>query len=196
MHLPVPFPALAPLCPDRVRHRASMSLCLLLSACEPIGGKDDTGGMIGPGGVQDLTAPDQTRGSIASGAAIDLAWAADSSVACWPTTEDLNFDGHHVFYRLRQPEQSLLSVTLQPDDGVDLSLYLLQFGVGAEQLPPNVSQAVSCEAGYDQTRDRNPGAAEDARLTATTNAYDVLIGVAGANGATTGGFELTVALEQ
>lgn len=181
----------------RAARGAQLGLALsVLAGCEALGGKDDTAGAVPAGEAQDIEAPGTFEGDVANGLGIDLAWAADSSVACWPTTEDANFNGNHVFFRLSQPEQSVLRATLEPDSGVDLSLYLLQFGQGSEQLPPAVSQAVSCEAGYDQTNDNNPGQAEDAALTATTNAYDVIIGVAGAGGTTDGGFRLVLALEQ
>lgn len=165
-------------------------------ACVDTGGGKDDSGEPGGGGLVQLSGPGTTEGSIDGGAILDLAWAANSSVACWPTTEDPNFEGKHVFFAFDQPEQSVLSVALQPEAGVDLSLYLLQFGVGAEQLPPEVSGAVSCEAGYDQSADSNPGEPEDARLTATTNPYAVIIGVAGAAGVTRGDFSLTLSLEQ
>ena len=177
--------------------RVQMGLMLsVLAGCEGIGGKDDTAGAVPAGEAQEVEAPGTFAGDIANGLAIDLAWAADSSVACWPTTEDVNFDGNHVFFRLSQPEQSVLRATLRPTDGADLSLYVLQFGEGSEQLPPAVSQAVTCEAGYDQSNDSNPGDSEAAAVTATTNAYDLIIGVAGAGGQQAGAFSLQLALEQ
>jgi hypothetical protein len=171
-------------------------MLVVLAGCESIGGKDDTAGAVPAGEAQEIEAPGTFAGNIGSGLVIDLRWAADSSVACWPTTEDVNFNGNHVFFSLRQPEQSVLRATLRPTDGADLSLYLLQFGVESAQVPPGVSQAVSCEAGYDQTNDNNPGETEDAALTATTNAYDVIVGVAGAGGLEAGAFSLQLALEQ
>ncbi|MBL8618923.1 MAG: hypothetical protein JNM72_25150 [Deltaproteobacteria bacterium] len=176
--------------------RVQVGLALVvLAGCEELGGKDDSGGAVPAGEAQDIEAPGTFAGDIANGLSIDLAWAADSSVACWPTTEDVNFDGNHVFFRLSQPEQSVLRASLRPTDGADLSLYLLQFGEGSEQLPPAVSQAVTCEAGYDQTNDSNPGDSEEAAVTATTNAYDVIIGVAGAGGLDAGAFSLQLDLE-
>ena len=172
------------------------ALCALPACVDGGGGKDDSAADDGAGGLRTISSPGDTSGRIDGGVILDLAWAANSSVACWPTTEDPNFDGKHVFFAFDQPEQSVLNVSLQPEDGVDLSLYLLQFGVGAEQLPPDVSGAVSCEAGYDQSDDSNPGEPEDARLTATTNPYSVIIGVAGAAGVTRGDFVLTLSLEQ
>ncbi len=171
------------------------SLCALPACVDGVGGKDDSAAE-DEGGLRTIDGPGDTSGRIDGGAILDLAWAANSSVACWPTTEDPNFEGKHVFFAFDQPEQSVLTVSLQPEAGVDLSLYLLQFGVGAEQLPPEVSGAVSCEAGYDQSNDSNPGEPEEARLTATTNPYAVIIGVAGAAGVTQGDFVLSLALEQ
>ena len=53
---------------------------------------------------------------------------------------------------------------------------------------------MSCEAGYDAQRDSNPGVSETVTLDAATNAYNVVIGVAGAKGVKSGGYTLKVEL--
>lgn len=133
--------------------------------------------------------------NLGSGSTIDLDWADESDVACFPGTENLNFDGNHVFFWFAQPESSVLTVTATPESGVDSSVYVIQ-SANRYEVPPDVVSAVSCEAGYDAQTDSNPGEADEAVVTATTNPYDVLIGVAGAGGITSGSVTLTLALEQ
>ncbi len=171
-------------------------------ACEGGDKSEDSGGSAWvqaegwPAGVWALPMGNSGPGDLADGQSIALEWAWESDVACFPGTEDMNFKGPHQFFAFDQPENSVLTVTATPDDGVDLSVYLLQFGVGSGQVPPEVSAAVTCEAGFDQTNDSNPGVAESASVTATTNPYQVLVGVAGAQGVSSGGFSLRVDLAQ
>jgi len=163
------------------------------------------------GGVNPCTAPDGNGGwpaavepacvgetiivDLSAGSSIDLDWADESDVACFPGTENLNFDGSHVFFWFAQPENSVLTVTASPDSGVDSSVYAIQ-SADRYEVPPNVVSAVSCESGYDAQTDNNPGEPDSVQLTATTNGYDVLIGVAGAGGTTSGTVELTLELQQ
>ncbi len=132
---------------------------------------------------------------LSSGSSIDLDWADESDVACFPGTENLNFDGKHVFFWYAQPENSVLTITASPESGVDSSVYAIQ-SAGRYEVPPNVVSAVSCESGYDAQTDSNPGEEDSVTLTATTNGYDVLIGVAGAGGTSSGTVELTLSLQQ
>jgi len=181
------------------------SLAGLTTACDDLG-KDSASGGVNPcaasadnGGWPTSVEPACTGESIvvelASGRTIDLDWADESDVACFPGTENLNFDGAHVFYWFAQPANSVLTVTATPDSGVDSSVYAIQSAARYE-VPPDVVSAISCEAGYDAQTDSNPGEADSVQLTATTNSYDVLIGVAGAGGTSTGSVTLTLELQQ
>ena len=156
------------------------------------GGGDGNDGW--PASVTRIEAGEVVEGDLATGELVDLDWADQSNVACFPATEFLNFEGNHVFYAVEQPEGSVLSVTVTPDADVDVSVYMLQYGGGSRYVPPEVPSAVTCEAGFDQTNDSNPGEAESASVTATTNPYTVLIGVAGPAGVTAGAFQLSVDL--
>lgn len=131
-------------------------------------------------------------GDLSKGGVIDLAFAAKSSMACWPATENLNFTGNHVLYSLSLPKQTEMTITATPDSSsTDLSLYAYTVSsTGTAALPPDVSSAVSCEAGYDQKTDHNPGVAETVKLIATTNSYQVIVGVAGAGTTKSGTFKL------
>lgn len=137
-------------------------------------------------------------GNLSDGQTLSLDWADQASVACWPGTEDTNFQGKHVLYGLAEPmpANSTLTITLTPGSNtVDVSLYAYQLGTTRYDVPPDVPSAVSCEAGFDQANDSNPGEAETVTLTTTGNPYNVLIGVAGTAGQTSGAFTLTLDLE-
>lgn len=139
--------------------------------------------------------PKIIQGKLDGGSTIDLAWAAKSTVACFPSTKNDHFNGNHVLYALDLPPSSELVVTATPGSSAqDISLY--GFTVGATDttsIPPSVSSAVSCEASYGTTSlssPYNPGQAETMKLNATTNGYRVIVGVAGAQGLKAGSFSL------
>jgi hypothetical protein len=149
-----------------------------------------------PDNVCHITADASVSDDLANGAVLaHLDWADQSDVACFPATENLNFGGAHLLYWIDQPEDTTLTATVSPDSGVDVSVYVLQMGTTRFEVPPDVVSVVSCEAGFDQTNDSNPGETESASVIATTNPYNVLIGVAGADGHTTGGFVLDISFD-
>ncbi len=139
----------------------------------------------------------EVKGNLSAGKTISLPWAAKSSVACFPATEFDNFKGNHVFYGLQLPKESVVTITAVPDDPkTDINLYALQLGAtDFSRVPPNIPSATTCEASYDQKTDSNPGVTEKVTLNATTNPYNVVIGVAGPKGVLTGGFTLKVELK-
>lgn len=134
------------------------------------------------------------KGKLESGGKIALDWAANSSMACWPATENANFNGNHTLFTTTLPPYSDLQITAVPlDPKLDLSVYsYMTSATGTPGLPPGISSALSCEAGYDAKKDSNPGASETVKQIALKNGYKVVIGVAGANGAAAGAFELKV----
>ncbi len=136
----------------------------------------------------------ETTGKLETGGKIDISFASNSQVACWPATENVNFNGNHVLYRTTIPPQSEMIVTAEPTDPkVDVSVYALMIGSkDTKHYPPNSPSAVTCEAGYDQKKDSNPGAAEKLKIQATTHPYNVIIGVAGAQGTTAGAYKLKI----
>lgn len=137
------------------------------------------------------------KGKLESGGKIDLAFASKSSVACWPATEDVNFNGNHVIYKTTLPTYTDMTITATPSDAkTDLSVYAYMVATtDTTSIPPNVASVTSCEAGYDQKTDNNPGKAETTKLNSTNHSYTVYIGVAGANGTTAGAFDLKVDLK-
>jgi hypothetical protein len=136
----------------------------------------------------------ETTGKLETGGVFDLAFAANSSNACWPATENVNFNGNHVLYRTTIPPQSEMTVTAVPSDSkTDVSVYAMMIGAtDTTHYPPNMPSSVTCEAGYDYKKDSNPGVADSAKIQATTHSYNVIIGVAGANGAKAGAYTLKV----
>lgn len=139
----------------------------------------------------------EVKGNLSAGKPVELAWAANSSVACFPATEFDNFRGNHVFYGFQLPKQSVVTITAIPDDPkTDVNVYAYSISsTDFKRLPPNVASVTSCEAGYDQKKDKNPGVTEKITLNATTNPYNVIVGVAGPKGVTSGGYTLKVELK-
>ncbi len=144
-----------------------------------------------------LTAHDLAMGQ----AAPDLAFAANSSVACFPATRFDRFEGNHVFYALKEPmpPKSQLVVEAVPGSAVDVSLYALRMGATTIMVPPNVPSVTSCEASYDITPgagQTDPGATESIEiLNPTGNPYNILWGVAGSQSqGASGAYDVNVKL--
>lgn len=143
----------------------------------------------------------EVKGNLSEGEVIsDLSWASQSSTACFPATQNAKFKANHVLYHMDLPPKSILNIKLIPDnpEGPAMSLYGYQIGTTNYSVVPELSSAVSCEA--DHINDRPVrGKVEDGTrslyFNATTNPYNVVIGVTGVEGAT-GGYTLQIELEQ
>lgn len=165
-------------------------LLAILAACNNVDGGTVNGKTINDVDIPDRD-PDVTRtGDLATGAEIDLAWANTSDVACFPGNENANFDGNHVFFTEEKGGAEDIFIVVDPDSGVDTSFYVLEF-TDEVQTPPDISGQPRCEAAYDQTNDRNPGSPEAVTLQGFPE-KKMVIGVAGANGATEGTFTLSL----
>ena len=134
-----------------------------------------------------------------------LRWAEQSNVACFPGTRFEMFDGNHVFYRITLPAASSMSVTVTPKNNAQISLYALRQGnAPADQtVPPNVKSAISCEASYPiyanlgggrTVRNKDDGTRK-VEYISVGSPFSILIGVAGAKGATDGEFSLKVEIK-
>lgn len=145
--------------------------------------------------VTELTTSASVAGDLSHGETIDLSFASESGMACWPATEDTNFEGNHVYYAVAMPTHSKLIATVMPEAGVDVSIYMYQLATDSFYTPEEVPYSVSCEAGYDQVDNSNPGEAESAEVTAMSHPYNVFVGVAGAAGELSGGYTLSLTLE-
>jgi hypothetical protein len=140
------------------------------------------------------------QGKLENGAAIaDLGFAAKSSVACFPATQNEKFRGHHVFFGTQLPPRSIVEITVTPaDPSQDLSIYAYEIGTNAFTLPPALSTCVSCEAEHKWDRPKR-GKTQDhtrtVKLNAIGNPYNIVIGVSGPAAATKGAFTLTLKTE-
>jgi hypothetical protein len=130
------------------------------------------------------------EGKLEDGKAMSLDWATGTNVGCWPATENRNFDGHHVLTsEVYGPDMDVF-VRVTPQDGVDVSLYTLRIAPKDEHLPPTIYRA-SCQASYDRKGDHNPGVSEGVQVRGS-HEYRIVVGVAGAAGAKTGGYRVEV----
>ena len=139
----------------------------------------------------------EVKGKLEDGAPIEnLDWAASSSMACWPATQNTKFRGPHVMYVTQLPTKSEMTITVKPDDeSSDLSLWA--YSIGEVRLPPEVPSCVSCEADHKWDRpvkNKTQDSSRSVKLRAIQNPYQVVIGVSGPAGAK-GGYTLTVSVK-
>lgn len=129
----------------------------------------------------------------------DLSWAWNSSNACFPATQKVQFDGKHLLFTGIIPAYTELTVTLIPDDPkADFSLYGYLTGEQNQAVVPDLIRCIRCEADY--RRDRpiagrpNRGNTRTLQeMLAIQRPYRLTIGVAGAKGLGEGGFTLEIA---
>ncbi len=142
----------------------------------------------------------EVKGNLETGKLIeDLTFASKSSVACFPATQNEKFRGNHVFFSTQIPPQSIMKITVIPDDtSADMSLYAYEIGTNNFTLPPDLAQCVTCEAEHKWDRPKK-GKTQDHTRTVSVNAirnpYNVVIGVAGPTGVTAGAFTLKIELQ-
>lgn len=141
------------------------------------------------------------EGELSEGQTMPLRWAENSSVACFPGTRFVEFQGHHVLYRMTMPAYSDLKITVQPKDPKDrINIYALRLGINNQDTPPNISSAISCEAAYPiYAGDPNfnaPAEPQSVSYISVNRPYTILIGVSGAKGIVEGAYELKVELKE
>ncbi|MCX6317161.1 MAG: hypothetical protein NTW29_07710 [Bacteroidetes bacterium] len=130
----------------------------------------------------------------------DLSWAANSSNACFPATQNAKFNGNHVLYSTSLPPRSIITITVKPtDDAGNLSIYGYMMGNKEFMIVPNLPSCITCEAdhkwdmpwkGKVQTSERkiefqNP----------TQNTYNIVIGVTSPKDMPGGTYKLMVKLK-
>ncbi len=141
------------------------------------------------------------KGDLKDGIIIhDLTWAWRSSVACFPETQASKFRGNHVLYQTELPSQSIMEITVIPDDtNADYSLYAYQIGLNNNSLVPDLSSCVSCEADHKWDRPKANKTQDHTRsignFTSITSAYKIIIGVVRPKGITSGGYTLKITLK-
>lgn len=134
-----------------------------------------------------------TAGKIDEGKTIDLEFAQKSSNACFVAPAFDHYRGNHVFFATELPRSSDMIITVTPDEGAEINLYAYTIGKTRFDLPPELASCVTCEAA-PSTSAKATGPRK-IRLNATSNPYNVVIGVAGAKGVTKGGFKLSIDLK-
>lgn len=137
------------------------------------------------------------EGDLSDGKKIyDLSWASNSSVACFPATQNTKFNGNHVLYVTEIPPHSKMKITVIPDDEkANMSIYAYQDGTTKNVYPPELNTCVSCEAEHKWDYPKKGKTQDHTRtveLNAINNPYRVVIGVAGADGLETGKFKLQI----
>ena len=143
----------------------------------------------------------KVSGKLESGKPLtSLEWAWKSSMACFPATQQLAYNGNHVFFTAELPTKSEMYITVIPKDPtVNLSVYAYEFAPGKGVFPPDVQSVVACEA--EQKWDRpKKGKTQDhtrvlPRLTAIGNPYSVIIGVTSPKAITAADFDVQVEIK-
>lgn len=140
-------------------------------------------------------------GSLKDGTQLtDYSWAWNSANACFPATQKAKFTGKHVFFTTKLPPRSILTVTVRPKDkSKNLSIYGYQIAPDKNTLPENLQSCVTCEAEHKWDYPKKGRTQDESRtitFNATTNSYNIMIGVAGADGLTEADFTLAFTLKQ
>ncbi len=131
----------------------------------------------------------------------DLSWAWNSAVACFPGTRASKFTGKHVLYALDLPSYTEIEIDLIPaDQNANFSIYAYEIGTISESnTVPNLSQCIRCEADHKwdyKVRGKTQDHTRHVRdILALANPYQVVIGVAGANGLKDGAYRLEVKIK-
>ncbi len=132
-------------------------------------------------------------GDLADGETLSsLSWGESGTIACWAVPA-ASYTGAHVFHTLDQPQQRDFYVRLTPNQGLDMSLYVMQRSEGSTTEPPDATLGGGgdCDGAYDSNG--NASQPEVACVASFTGyAYSVLIGVAGAGGLTSGKYKLEI----
>ncbi len=140
------------------------------------------------------------KGNLEKGRIIeDLSWASNSAVACFPGTQNTKFRGHHVLYSMVLVSRAELTITVIPDNkNNNFSLYAYQIGTNNYSTVPNLSSCVSCEADHKwdyPKRGKTQDHTRSVYLNSIENQYNVVIGVVGAEGLSSGGFTLKIEMK-
>jgi len=139
-------------------------------------------------------------GDLASGALIeDLSWAANSSNACFPATQNLKFRGNHVLFATSIPPRSILTISVTPvDTNGDLSIYGYMMGNKEYRVVPDLPGCITCEADHKWDRPwRGKVQTSERKIefqNPTQNTYNIVIGIAAPKDVTTGQFNMKIKL--
>lgn len=141
------------------------------------------------------------NGDLANGQLLDdLSWAANSSNACFPATQNLKFMGNHVFYAITMPPRSIINISVTPTDANgDMSIYGYMLGAKEHYLVPNLPSCITCEADHKWDRPWKGKVQTSERKiefqNPTQNTYNILIGITAPKDVRTGLFTVKVKLK-
>ncbi len=130
-----------------------------------------------------------------------LAWAWNSAVACFPETQKRKFTGNHVLYAAELSAYSEMEITVIPaDKNANFSLYAYEVGqIEKGNIVPNLNSCIRCEADHKwdyKKRGQTQNHTRTVRdILAINRPYQVVIGVAGAEGLQEGGYTLQISLK-
>jgi len=172
---------------------ALSTLLLASTGCPGEGG--GPGPLLQNGATMPETAPDNGwSGNLSDGETMDIDWGSSGGFACWPGTEETNWTGAFVF-----EDDSLAEgvgdyhVRVTPTDPlVDVSLLAIKVGTDTTEYPPELGSGIACDTSYDRENDSNPGYSEAVIVQGGQNPYRIVVGVAGANGTTSGAYDVEV----
>ncbi len=142
----------------------------------------------------------EIKGNLANGKSMDdLSWASTSSMACFPATQNTKFRGNHVLFATQIPPYSEMTVTVIPDSKTaNMSIYGYQVGTSNYALPPDIGSCVSCEAEHKWDYQKSGKTQDHTRsiyFNSIEGSYNIVIGVAGAEGLKAGTFTIKVDLK-
>lgn len=137
------------------------------------------------------------EGNLNTGFLMPLDWAQSSQVACFPGTRFTEFRGNHLLYRVQLPAAANVKITVTPKSKKHrINLYALRLGANNYDSPPDIARAISCEASYPlyagKPNLKAPAKPQSVEYMSIRKPYNILIGVAGAEGVTEGDFELKI----
>lgn len=141
----------------------------------------------------------EVQGDLANGSIMeDLSWAWSSSNACFTETRVDRFTGSHVLYSCDLPKYTEYEITVIPEDeDANFSIYAYQVGqVNESNTVPNLPSCIRCEAEFKWQYKRRGKTQDHTRtvkdILAINNPYQVVIGVVGAEGLTSGAYTLRI----
>lgn len=182
----------------------SMAALIALTACQPDGTDPDPDPDPDPmfaaiTQVEDLSSAASNTttisGDLSDGEIMDdLTWAANSSVACFPATRFIEFQGNQLYYQVDIPQGKELVVTVTPTGERKRINVYGYINFDGSNTPP-VQSVTSCEAGYElYVGDPNlsaPGEPQDISFSQAVNrGFTVFVCVSGAKDVTSGTFDL------
>lgn len=141
------------------------------------------------------------KGNLNEGYTIsEYGWAWNSSNACFPATQKSKFTGKHTLYIIKLPPRSILTVTVRPKDkSKNLSIYGYQIGADKRIFPEDLQSCVTCEADHKWDYPKKGKTQDESRtiiFNATTNPYNIIVGITGADGLSEGDYTVEFSLKQ